>query len=259
MANYLTPSTGRPTGIALAGTRSKKDVQYVDQMYKVRVYNRGSSNPIDISGYTPEDFAINIMANWDEPFGAASDIGGSVQAVSQGFAGSTVAAGIRAFGRNSNIAGSAKVWSGGTSLLFDLPLKVSAYDDTREEVMEPFKKILMLCAPDLGAGGMLVAPGPIPPELLKGVLGNLKNLQGTTGTAQQWENTLKAALEESAFYLEIGKFFKMFPAIITNVSANFNGMFEHGTGFPTSVELNLTIESYLTPTKYDIENWVLTG
>lgn len=254
MANYLTPANSRP--VQLGGVRSKGDVQYVEKMYKTRIYNRPNlAGGISISGYTPEDFAINIMANWEEPFAGLSDIGSALESLAPGALGTGASAFLKSSGRNSNIAGSAKVWQGGSSLMFELPMKISAYDDTTKEVMTPLKRVLKLCTPFLDTGGGLVAPGPTPVDFLK-VIGSAGNI---TGSADNWEKALQKALSKTAFYLEIGTFFKMFPCVITNVSAQFNGMFEEGTGFPTSIELNLTVESYLTPTSYDIDNWVLGG
>lgn len=252
MANYLTPANARP--VQLGDVRSKNDVQHVEKMYKTRIYNRpGLAGGISISGYTDDDFAISIMANWEEPLAGLSDVGGTVGNFIGGAPGAAVAGGFKLSGRNSNIGGSAKVWQGGTSLMFELPMKISAYDDTSKEIMTPLKRVLKLCTPYLATGGALVAPGPTPVDFA-GVIGT-----NVTGSAQQWEAALQKALSKSAFYLEIGTFFKMFPCVITNVSANFNGMFEEGTGFPTSVDLNMTVESYLTPTSYDIDNWVLGG
>ena len=255
MANYLTPANGRPAA-QLGGTRSKTDVQHVEKMYKTRIYNRPNlAGGISISGYTPEDFAINIMANWDEPLAGMSDVGAVLGDAVGGPLGGILSSGLKLSGRNANIAGSSKVWQGGSSLSFELPMKISAYDDTTKEIMTPLKRVLKLCTPFLDTGGMLIAPGPNPIEFSKILLsaGNI------SGSADNWQKALEKALTKTAFYLEIGTFFKMFPCVITNVSAQFNGMFEEGTGFPTSIELNLTVESYLTPTSYDIDNWVLGG
>lgn len=254
MANYLTPANSRPT--QLGSTRAKSDVQHVDKMYKTRIYNRpGLAGGISISGYTPEEFAINIMANWEEPLAALSDIGSTIGTTVGGPGGDVVAGALKMSGRNANIAGSAKVWQGGSTLMFELPMKISAYDDTTKEIMVPLKRILKLCTPHLGTLGSLVAPGPNPLEFAK----ILASTGSISGSASNWEAALQKALTKTAFYLEIGTFFKMFPCVITNVSANFNGMFEEGTGFPTSIDLNMAVESYLTPTSYDIDNWILGG
>lgn len=254
MANYLTPANARPA--QLGSVRAKNDVQHVEKMYKTRIYNRpGLAGGISISGYTPEDFAINIMANWEEPLGSLSDIGGSAADFLGGPAGAVVQGGLKLSGRNANVAGSAKVWQGGSTLMFELPMKISAYDDTTKEIMTPLKRILKLCTPFLSGGGSLVAPGPNPLEFAK----ILASAGSISGSASNWETALQKALNQTAFYLEIGTFFKMFPCVITNVSANFNGMFEEGTGFPTSIDLNMAVESYLTPTSYDIDNWILGG
>lgn len=287
MANYLTKAAGRPSeGSSFASDAPNKAV---DEMYRVQLYNtkgRAGATGKDalmISGNLYENFAINVSSEWETSFAQIVDSalsGGLTTLASKGGAiGNIASQAIQASGYTNHILGSARNWGGSAHLTFDLPLRVDAWNSTTNEIMEPMKQLLQSIAPDVDSTGILLPPGPNPVSLVtnvspsqikigsptqtlktfSGIPGQVmdnKFLSGPLNNAKDWEAKLNNAMLDKAFTLNIGTFWKMFPAVVTNVTSNFSSAFEHGTGHPISVEFNIQVESYFTPTKYDFENWI---
>lgn len=288
MANYLSQASGRPAGGGEAFASDAPN-QAVNPMYRVQLYNTkgrgGATGPeaLNIAGNLYENFAINVSSEWETSFSQIVDnalTGGATAALeSMGSIGNMASQAIQASGYTNHILGSARNWGGSTHLTFDLPLRVDAWNSTTNEIMQPMKQLLKAISPGLDSTGILLPPGPNPISAITGInpgdikVGNVDQIistansaadavtnknffKGGLGNAEQWDAKLQDMMLNKAFTLRVGTFWHMFPAIVTNVTSNFSSMFEHETGHPISVEFNIQIESYFTPTKYDIENWI---
>ena len=259
MSNYLIDVTGRPT---TKGTNAIRDTfdggaAAADLYYSCFIYNR-NPNPdeqISIYGKLPADFALDLQSQWEAPFDSTfGDVAGGLGTGAGALLGNAALgqqagqlAG-KATGITRAVIGSAKTWSGNTEIDLQLPVKIQAYDDTTKEIMEPMKHILKAVTPHLNKAGILIPPGP-----------SIVNFDTSTfgaGNEKEWASAMMAGFGKKAFYVQIGTWFKMFPAIVEGVSVQFDGLVEDGTGHPLFMEITFRVKSYLTPTKYDIENWI---
>jgi hypothetical protein len=76
---------------------------------------------------------------------------------------------------------------------------------------------------------------------------------GVTTTENSLSKAAQSVLnDQESFTVEIGTFFRGTPMIVTNVTSNFDNMFEHGTGNPINVDFVLTVESYFAITREDL-------
>lgn len=246
MANYLMPSSGAPSA-PVTSNRGRDDIISVDDMYRLRIYNK--SRTIEFGGFVPPEFNIAISAQWQAPFSdvslmsAGTDITGSskLDAASNALGGAAKAAKF-AGGSTINVLQTGQVWTGPSFLTLDLPILLDAYADSKKEVVEPLVQLLSLCAPELGTGGMLIPPGPSPAATLANSVGS------KLGAGEILSNG-----EE--FTVEIGNFFTMQPCIITSSSSQFENIWEDGSGNPISVDFVLQISSYFAVTREDLRQW----
>ena len=258
----------------------------VDPMYQLHIHNKSKS--VSFSGFVPEDFSIGLSADWSSPFADTSLLSdGSAMAsqiirqraasgsrLAQRFAGSA-----RDFARRSGYMNSAlkfagastlhklwtaRVWTTPSYLTLDLPILINASKDTKTEVVEPIVRLLSLCAPSESPGGLLVPPGPSPAMALADKLAQIAEDtkdavtggDGVTETENSLSKTAGSILDDQeSFTVEIGTFFRGTPMIVTNVTSNFDNMFEHGTGNPLNVDFVLTVESYFAITREDLIRW----
>lgn len=250
MANYLMPADG-DSATAIGTQRSRDDIMTVDNMYRVRIYNK--SGTIKFTGFIPPDFSFSLASSWSAPFGDTSmanavqnagDAAGSRFGAGVANAANKVDQALKFGGASSmNKLASAKLWGGPSYLSISLPIFVDAYYDTREEVVETTVSLLSLCAPtDIGAG-ILVPPGPSP---FKQVADAAANMAGQTSPLDDAE----------AFTVDIGNFFSMGPCVVDSVNANFDNVWEDGTGNPISVDFVLEVSSYLAVTREDLRKWL---
>lgn len=249
MANYLVQKAGRPFPLSL--TSKQDDLAYIDPMYKMRLYSRGNSaGSIDIEGYVPESFQLNIASDWGAVHDgsmidvAANLIPGASQALQ------VASKGAEAGGLSTRIwQGSAQQWSGGSYLDFSLPFKVRAWIDTEGEVMGPLRNILKLVTPTLVAGGAMLAPGPTPVSQIS------KDLLQAVG-ADTLSEAATSVLGGEVIRLEIGTWFRMYPCVIQSVNVEIDSLFEHGTGNPMSVNFEINVKSYYTVTRQQLDEWI---
>lgn len=266
MANYLMPAdSGQAT--AVGTMRSREDIMTVDNMYRVKIYNK--SGTIQFTGFIPPDFNFSLSSSWDAPFANTSlaDLAGSAGNAMGGMPGKlgtaaqAIGNGASAFDKALKFAGassmhklaSARVWGGPSYLQIDLPIFVDAYSDTRTEVVETTVNLLSLCAPS-DNGGLLVPPGPSP---LKAVSMEAMTLAAGGGGADAANAAMNNVLEDSeAFFVDIGNFFSMSPCVVDSVSANFDNVWEDGTGNPISIDFILQVSSYFAVTREDLKKWL---
>lgn len=266
MANYLMPADG---GQATPGgaSRSRDDIISVDNMYRVKIYNK--SGTIKFTGFIPPDFSFSLSSSWDAPFGNTSVLdlaekgGNALSTVGGkwGAAGAFVGNNAQTMDKALKFAGassmhklaSARVWGGPSYLQIDLPIFVDAYSDTKSEVVETTINLLSLCAPSEN-GGLLMPPGPSP---LKSVSMETLTLAAGGQGADAANAAIGNVLEDSeAFFVDIGNFFSMSPCVIDNVNANFDNVWEDGTGNPISVDFILQVSSYFAVTREDLRKWL---
>lgn len=271
MANYLMPADGGQA-TAIGAARSRGDIISVDNMYRVKIYNK--SGTIKFTGFIPPDFTFSLASSWEAPFmntsladfaekggDALSTVGGSRVKDAIGAAGRFVGNNAGAADKALRFAGassmhklaSARVWGGPSFLSIDLPIFVDAYSDTKSEVVDTTINLLSLCAPSEN-GGLLLPPGPSP---LKSVSMESMTLAAGGGTADAANAAMGGILEDSeAFFVDIGNFFSMSPCVVDSVSANFDNVWEDGTGNPISVDFILQVSSYFAVTREDLRKWL---
>lgn len=253
MSNYLMKSDGAAR-VAPAATSSKENFIDVDSMYKLRLYNK--SGTIAFTGYIPPDFSFSLASNWVSPFmdttmnNVAQD---GIKHVFSGVgakgarAGDVLQSGMTLGGGSTFMkALSAKKWAGPSFFEVDLPIFVDAYTDTKKEVVDNIIALLSLCAPS-EKGGLIIPPGPRPIDQIAGSVINSANQLGA--------NLENPTDDAESFNVEIGNFFKMDSAVIDSVSANFDNVWEDGTGNPISVDFVLHVSSYFAVTREDIRKW----
>ena len=251
MANYLVGSGAGGgslnLGLNIGGLLpSREDMLHVDNMYRIKIYN--SANTIAFSGYVPEDFNFSLASNWSSPFEGMSltDAAGST--------GAAVGGALKFGGLSSqHKLLTARIWDSPGYFTLELPIFLDAYRDTEIEVMRPMVQLLSMAAADENDYGFLVPPGPVPAmEVLNAATSLVSGRQDPTAGGGQFDS-------KEAFTVQLGKFFKMSPAIITNVSASGDSAFEDETGNPISADFMLTIESYFAVTRRDLAQWFGTG
>lgn len=250
MANYLMKSTGAPA-IQPTETLGRESIVNVDAMYKFRIHNK--ANTIAFTGFIPPDFGFELSSNWTSPFGDTSLMGLGQDKLpgAAGAAMGTVQSGLTLGGASSFAKiFSAKKWSGPSYLTLNLPVFLDAYTDTRTEVVENIVSLLSLCAPS-EKGGILVPPGPAPINEIAGSAINSVN----QATGSDIQNPVD---DSESFTVDIGNFFSMSPCVVDSVSANFDNVWEDGTGNPISVDFILNVSSYFAVTREDLKKWLKT-
>lgn len=226
----------------------------VHPMYKLKIYNM--KRTIEFSGYVPEDFSMAIASDWNSPFTDTSLLS------KFGNTGENVDKALKFAGASSmHKLWSARVWAAPQYFSLDLPIMLNAESNTKREVVEPIIDLLSLAAPSESVGGMLVPPGPSPALAIGEKFGQIINdtinsATGGNGVTGQPDGIVSKLLEDGeAFAVEIGTFFRAYPMVITSVNANFDNLFEHGTGNPINADFNLTVESYFALTREDLLRW----
>lgn len=260
MANYLMPADGN-AATAVGTLRQRDDIISVDNMYRVRIYNKKGS--IKFSGFIPPDFGIALASAWSAPFGDTSvlDHAQNLPGKWGQAAGAAKIGGLANGVTSMNKLLTGKLWGGPSYLELNLPIFVDAYSDTRTEVVEPIVQLLSMCAPS-EAAGFLVAPGPNPlvstANAAMDVAGTAANkASGALGGGDIVDKGATPVIEDDeAFTIEIGNFFTMSPAVIESVNANFDNVWEDGTGNPISVDFILQVSSYFAVTREDLKKWL---
>jgi len=267
MANYLMKSDGAAPA-APAGGSSKENFIDVDNMYKLRLYNKSGS--IKFEGYIPPDFSFALNSNWTAPFenttlnNIAQD---GIKHVWNGVgakgarAGDILQSGMTMGGGSTFMkALSARKWAGPSFFEIDLPIFVDAYTDTKKEVIDNIIALLSLCAPS-EKGGLIIPPGPAPiDQVANSLIGSAGQIVNASpdwlaGKLKDIDYEKLAVDDAESFIVEIGNFFKMTPAIIDSVSANFDNVWEDGSGNPISVDFVLRVSSYFAVTREDLRKW----
>lgn len=261
MSNYLMKSTGaqaiKPTELL-----SREDIINVDSMYKVRIHNK--SNSIAFTGFIPPDFSFSLASNWTNPYAdttlndvAQKGIGMRKNETEAQIArNAQLSSRADIIQRAATMGGassfvkmfSAKKWAGPSYLSIDLPIFLDAYSNSRDEVVKNIIGLLSMCAPSEKLG-ILVPPGPIPiNQLADSAIQSINQAAGSS--------IVNPADDAESFTVDIGNFFSMSPCVVDSVSANFDNVWEDGTGNPISVDFVLQISSYFAVTREDLAKWL---
>lgn len=180
----------------------------------------------------PENFMLSLGTSWDNPFNQpVSNLVGSSGAL-PGQAIDTLSTGVTAAMGFTTLNKwlSAAVWTGGSMLKLDLPFVLQAYENPKKEIVETMRELMKLVAPSEYAGKFLKAPGPYMSS---------PNSEGVRG---------------DEITVNVGNFFTMSPCIIDNVSETFDTQFDEN-GDPISVTINVSVVSYFTTTKEDLDRF----
>lgn len=245
--NYLMLDTGNLPGIKnIDPTKpaTKKGI-VVNDIYKTVIRNK--TGTLSFSGYVPTDFQIALSSGWTPLYtGSLADFAAQGNVISGALAGGINTAASLAGGSARIKAMTAQAWTEPAYLQLSLPIQVHAYSDTQKEVIDQMVRMSKLVTPSekgQGAGvnlGALSPPGPA----------------AATSMLQSIGDTNFTIDDEFEFVVQIGKFFRMSPCIITNVVSAFDGQLEDVTGRPMGVEFNVEISSYFAVTQQDIEKWL---
>lgn len=219
-------------GAAMSG-RAAMVRPNIPDMYKASLrVTRDGSEIISMKTQLPENFSFSLATSWDNPFNqpmsnlASGAAGGYGKALDLGSTGVVAATGFTTLNKWL----SAGVWTGGSMFQIDLPFVIQAFENPKEEVVRPMLELMKLVAPSEYAGKFLKAPGPL--------MGD-----PTNGGVRGDEITVN-----------IGNFFTMSPCIIENVSETFDTQLDKN-GDPIGVTINVTVKSYFTTTKEDLDRF----
>ena len=240
--NYLMRGT---SSVQVGDSRSREETVYVDDMYKLFIYN--GSGSVKFTGYVPENFNFGLQSTWSSPF-EGKTLGDSSSSLAQ-----TTNKVLRFSGLSSlHKITTARVWEAPAYLTLELPIFLDAYSSTEQEVILPMLNMLCMVAPD-DIAGVLVPPGPVPSkEFMNAVVNTGNDLLAGWGTGKEIKTNFDSS---ESFTVKLGNFFTMTPALITSVSGAGDASFEDATGKPISADFMLTVESYFAVTRQDLHDW----
>lgn len=224
---------------------SKSQLLNVNAIHKTWIYNQ--SQKLKFQGYVPADFQITLQSEWGPlfPTMSAAELAGQWTNTGLGMI-ETIAKAAGASTKTRFL--SAQAWQGPAYLQLSLPIQINAYVDTKKEVIDKLVEVSRFATPTVTDMGIMVAPGPSPLAAL-GVEGasmlSLDGLQAQLGTIN----------EDQMIYVQIGRFFRMTPCVVTSVTSAFAGQPEDGTGNPMGIDLNLELSSYYAVTHEDLSKW----
>ena len=202
---------------------------------------------IVVTAYLPEKIGFSISSHYDTPF-------------SQGFFPKVVTDISKAIGQGSlvNQGMTAQVWQGAGNIELSLSLIFYAETDSYIDVVKPITDLCRIAMPSKNSAGLLTPPGPsldlgntltnavnTTLETVAGVYASVTNTTAPTGTpaAPQIKNNIS---------LRIGDFLFLPRVVVTNVQQSYDTRFD-ANGRPVYAEVDLTVQTYLTPTKEDLE------
>lgn len=204
-------------------------------MYTARLFNKDHS--LDITTNLPARFPIGLTTGWDTPFNQPlADLAANM-ANAAGF-GRTGSA-IQTAGKFGQATGqttqhkwmSGAVWNNGSCItISEIPFVLMAKTNPKEEIMKPFQTLLKMVAPDESTAGLLKAPGP---HLIGETVGELGG---------------------DILTLQIGSFFTMTPCLLESVNGEFDTQFDQ-SGTPISLTMSVTVKSFFSVSKQDIEKF----
>lgn len=192
----------------------------------------GKGSPITITAPLPVNYQLQFGTNYDNPFNSPlSDvIGGRIGPI----AGNVMTGVTGMSSRNKWL--SSTVWQGGNSFSLTIPFVIVAKSDARQEVLKKMRDMLKLVAPSESTAGMLRAPGP-----------NL-NTAANSGSSD-------VGFTGEMIKVRLGEFFEMEPCVIENVTCDFDTQMDIKDKCPMSVTITVTVLSYWTTTREDIDQF----
>jgi hypothetical protein len=236
-----------------AGKRVGTELVSVNPIHHSYIYTL--SNSLSFTGYVPGNFQISLSAAWGPVFPSMSLAElSSAAGVGGGALTERVAA---AAGASTKLrALSALLWEGPAYLQLSLPIQINAYDNTKTEIIDKLTAMADFITPTLSTGGVMIPPGPIPAQkIIEGFNVGSAGAQN----AEDLANMTSVLNEEQTIVVQLGKFFRMYPCVVTNVVMGFEGQPEHETSNPLSVDFQLELQSYYAVSRDDIRAWLRGG
>lgn len=212
----------------------------VDGMYKSQIRAISGGNEV-FTGYVPEDFQINLANNWD-PIGGLGDAIPGLSGVTNAVDGASkrLLGGVQPLKYLSP-----QTWSGPSYLTISLPFELHNWTSAESNVLSPMLSMMKLVTPSTDPVGRLIVPGPSPVKTA------IESYTASEGGDADYSSLISGKI----FACSVGTFFEMSPCIITDVTAAMDGQFEHSTGLPMSVSLNVQVQSYYPVSREDIDAW----
>lgn len=255
MANYLQKDAARPVSSQSSGVVGTGSIPDVDGMYttEITASDDGVTSFV-FKGYIPEDFNIDMDANWSPNGGINEAITGAVDSATGGAASAISNATLGGKPVPSR-QGSYHTWDGPSYLSLTLPFELMAWSSGQTDVLDPMVAMMSLISPREQAG----------PEALQDSNGQGGGLLLPPGLSPA-EAVLDSGNREFAgrrISCRVGKFFHLDgindPCLITNVSTAIDSQFEDQTGIPISAVMNVQLVSYFPMTDLAVKRIFRAG
>lgn len=235
------------------GKRSRGELISVNPIHNSYIYTL--SNSLAFQGYVPGNFQIALNSAWGPVFPSMSlaELTDGAAPVS----GAAIERAANAAGASTKLRSlSALLWEGPAYLQLSLPIQINAYEDTKTEIIDKLVSMANFVTPTLITGGVMVPPGPIPAQKIIEGFGFGSNAQQNANSIAEASTVIN---EEQTIVVQLGKFFRMYPCVVTNVVMGFEGQPEEDTSNPLSVDFQLELQSYYAVTREDIAAWLRGG
>lgn len=154
------------------------------------------------------------------------------------------------------------MWSGSSPIQITLPIEFNATNDAIEDVMKPIVRLLMLASPKVAPGGRFIPPGPTISNIVAFLTRLLDEIPNDAPlgipTARDWvKNAVKSNITPGEnVSVFVGDFFYLDNVVITGVQPHFHPIMDI-RGLPMKASCTVTFESYLTPTRGEIQRYFM--
>lgn len=210
-----------------------------DDNVKVKLVHTSIDGTTSVEGINEQDIAISVAGAYDHKDAASS--GFLQQKISAIF--NTIGAGQYQL---RNIRDTVSEWCGNPKQPLNISFTILSYNKNINPLSSA-KKLLSLASASQ-KNLVLKAPGNYSPKKLTGTLNfSFKKLDGD----------FTGSIAEGTWFIEIGKWFRGYNFILTNVSTTHSREIIKSTGFPLFVRINCSFMPYILPTKEIIESWFL--
>lgn len=199
-------------------------------LYKLQIQY---GNTMDyIVAWIPAEFSITINSEWEAIFA------------------NTVEEGLEASARNTKYAGLAKgasaivgtvprfqaqtaqQWMGNSPVELDIPLKLRAITDAKNDVSAIMKKLFEITLPDTTVEQVFIAPSS-----------SISRFGAFTGLSQ-----------DRRVSVHIGKFISIPDVVITRVDNTIHSMYAKD-GHPISIDCTVSFRTFVVPSVTMVQSW----
>lgn len=237
MANYLQKNASRPSGINASSSSGYAGgtLPEIDGAYKttLRAYDGGVETYV-FRGYVPEDFNIDLEANWSPKGGLNQFLQDKANQVTRGASDlvqNTVLGGRVGLSRKASY----HTWDGPSYLQISLPFSLVAWSSAKEDVLSPMVTMMSLVSAREDEDGVFRAPG-------------LSPFGAAVSTKDSKTEDANSELSGLSIGCTIGNFMTLGhdtdPCLITNVQSAIESKFDIIDGLPMSVLMNVNITTF---------------